>query len=70
MLKKRLRIIHLVKKRNALYLKKNHKFGIEVPKSVDKEYEMDKKNGNNLCADTIDKDIKDASPAFRKLDNV
>ena len=33
-LKKRLRIISLIKKRNAQHLKKTHKFGIEVPKSV------------------------------------
>ena len=43
-LKKRLRIISLVKKRNAQYLKKTHKFGIEVPKSVDQAYALDKNN--------------------------
>ena len=31
-LKKRIIIISLVKKRNNIYLKKTHKFGIEVPK--------------------------------------
>ena len=33
-LKKILRILYLVKKRNAQYLKETHKFGIEVPKLV------------------------------------
>ena len=47
-MKKRLRIISSVKKRNAQYLKKTHKIGIEVPKSVAQAYALDKKNGNNL----------------------
>ena len=33
--KKSLLITPLIKKRHSLYLKKTHKFGIEVPKSVD-----------------------------------
>ena len=41
-------IISLVKKRNAQYLKKTHKFGIEVPKSVAQAYALDKKNGSNI----------------------
>ena len=45
---KRLSIISLVKKMNARYLKKTHKFGIEVPKSVAQAYAPDKKNLNNL----------------------
>ena len=32
------RIISLVKKRNSRYLKKTHKFGIELPKSVTEAY--------------------------------
>ena len=42
-LKKTLRIIYLVKKRNACYLKKTHKFGIELPMSVAQAYDMDEK---------------------------
>ena len=49
-LKKRLRTISLVKKRNAQYLKKTHKFGIEVHNSVAQAYALDKKNGNDLWA--------------------
>ena len=69
MLNKRLRIISLVKKRNAFYLKKNHKFGNEVPKSVVQEYELDENNGNTLWEDTNSKDMNDVIPAFGKLDN-
>ncbi len=40
------RIISLVKKRNPHYLKRTHKFGIELPKTVNEALELDKKNGN------------------------
>ena len=69
MLKKRLRIITLVNKRNTRYLKKTHKFGVELPMSVAQIYAQDKKNGNNLWEDTIFNYMKDFSPALRKLDN-
>ena len=39
-LKNMLRIISLVKKRNTRYLKKTHKLGIEVPKSVSQAYAL------------------------------
>ena len=54
-LKKRLIIISLVKKRNALYLKNTHNFGKELPKSVSKAYSLDENNGNILWEDSIDK---------------
>ena len=54
-LKKRLRIISLVKKMNARYLKKTHNFGIEVTKSVAQAYAMDKNNGNILWVYSIAK---------------
>ena len=50
-LKKRLRMISLINKRNALYLKNTHKFGIAVPKSVAQAYALDKYNGNTLWSD-------------------
>ena len=54
-LKKRLRITSLVKKRSDCYLKKTHKFGVEVPKYVAQEYSLDKNNGKTLWADAIAK---------------
>ena len=50
-LKKREGIISLVKQRDAQYLKRTHKFGIEVPKSVKDTYDLDKKNDNTFWAD-------------------
>jgi len=40
-LKKRDRIISMVKQRSARYLKRTHKFGIEVPKTVADAHELD-----------------------------
>ena len=42
-LKKRDRIISLVKRRNTRYLKRTHKFGIEVPKTVAEALALDRK---------------------------
>jgi hypothetical protein len=45
---KREHIIALVKKRSTRFLKKTHKFGIKVLRSVADAYSLDKKNGNTL----------------------
>ena len=47
-LKKMLRIISIVKKRNARYLKKKHNFVVEVPKSIAQKYVLAKNNVNTL----------------------
>ena len=65
--KKRFRIISLVKKINSLYLKKTHKFGIEVPNSVVQAYVLDKRNLNAFWEDANSKEIKEVSSAFKKL---
>jgi hypothetical protein len=66
-LKKRDRIISLVKKQNPGYLKRTHKFDIEVPKTVKEALELDKNNGNTLWADAIAKEMKDVCVAFKIL---
>jgi hypothetical protein len=58
-LKKRDQIISLVKKRNPRFLKKTHKFGIEVPKTIKDALEIDRRNGNTFWADAIAKEMKD-----------
>jgi len=66
-LKKRDRIISLVKKRNPRFLKKTHKLGIEVPKTVREALDIDRRNGNTLWADAIAKEMKDVRVAFKLL---
>ncbi len=66
-LRKRDRIISLVRKRNPCYLKRTHKFGIEMPKTVKEALDLDKKNGNTFWADTIAKEMNDVRVAFKIL---
>jgi hypothetical protein len=66
-LKKRDRIIFLVCKRTTRYLKRTHKFGIEVPKTVKEALALDRKNGNTLWVDTIAKEMEEVHIAFNIL---
>jgi hypothetical protein len=66
-LKKRDRIISLVRKQTTRYLKRTHKFGIEVPKAVKEALDLDRKNGNILWVDAIAKEMKEVHIAFNIL---
>ncbi len=68
-LRKREHIIALVKKQSVQFLKKMHKFSIEVPRSVAEAYALNKKNGNTLWADAISKEMKNVQIAFKILAN-
>ena len=57
-LRLRKRIISLVKKWKMSYLKKNLKFGIEVPTSDDHALEIDKCNGNTFGQTPLPKKCK------------
>ena len=63
-LKKRDRIISLVKKRQTRYLKKTHKFGIEMPKTVKEADELDTNNGDTKRMDAIAKEMTNIRVAF------
>ena len=67
MLKKHDRIISLVCKQTTRYLKRTHKFGIEVPKTVKEALALERKNGNTLWADAIAKEMKEVRIAFNIL---
>jgi hypothetical protein len=60
-------IISLVHKRTTRYLKRTHKFGIEVPKTVKEALDLDCKNVNILWADAIAKEMKEVCIAFNIL---
>jgi hypothetical protein len=66
-LRKRDHIISLVRKCNLRYLKRTHKFGILLPKTVNKVLALDRKNGNTFWADVIAKEMKDMCAAFKIL---
>jgi hypothetical protein len=57
----------IIAKVNTRYLKRTHKFGIEVPKSVEHAMRLDKKNNNNLWETTIGKEMKEVKVAFKIL---
>ena len=46
---------HIIAKFKARFLKKSHKFDVEVPTSVEEAYKLDKKNNNTLWRDAIKK---------------
>ena len=48
MFKKRDRIIVSIMKQQTRYLKRSHKFGVELPKTVEQTLALDAKNGNIL----------------------
>jgi hypothetical protein len=64
-LKKRDRIIAKV---NTRYLKQNHKFGIEVPKTVAHAMNLNIKNQNTFWEDSIANELKEVKVAFNVLD--
>jgi hypothetical protein len=66
-LKTRDRIILLVRKRIPQYLKRTHKFEIEIPTSVKDAFDLDKKNGNTYWADAIAAEMKNVRVAFKIL---
>lgn len=63
-IKEKRRILAKVKQR---YWKRTHKFGVELPKTVEEAYALDKKNGNRLWGDAIDKEQTDNACAFDVL---
>ncbi len=66
-LKKRNWIISLIKKLIPRYLKRTHKFGIEIPTSVKDALEIYKKNGNTYWPDAIATKMKNVRAAFKIL---
>ncbi len=64
-LRRRERIIKAVKNR---YWKRTHKFGVEVPKTVEQALALDKETGTDLWRAAIDKEMKNVTIAFEFLD--
>jgi len=65
-LKKRNRILNAVKKR---YFRTFQKYGIELPKTVERALEIDKENGNTLWQDALAKEMKAVGKAFDFLND-
>jgi len=65
-LKRRDRMIKAVKIR---YLKRTHKYGIQLPKTVEEAYELDRLSGNDLWHQAILKEMKNNAVAFKILED-
>ena len=68
-LNKRDSIISIVKKQQTIYLKKTHKFGIEMPKKVKEADKLDANNGDTKWMDAILKEMTNVRVAFDILKN-
>ena len=53
--------------RNPRYLKKTHKFGVEVPTTLTESLELDKKNGDTHWAGGISSEMNNVRVAFYVL---
>ena len=62
-LKKRQAIVAKAKSR---YWRMSHKFGVELPHSVEEAYKSDEKNGNDYCHKAIEKEMSRVHVAFEK----
>eukprot|EP00804_Cyclotella_cryptica_P024391 CCRYP_018575-RA/>CCRYP_018575-RA protein AED:0.15 eAED:0.15 QI:0/0/0/1/0/0/4/0/667 len=54
----------VVKRRSARYHKRTHKYGIEIPKSVEEAYAIDKATGTTFWCDAIEKEMTNVRVAF------
>eukprot|EP00804_Cyclotella_cryptica_P021846 CCRYP_000810-RA/>CCRYP_000810-RA protein AED:0.27 eAED:0.27 QI:0/0/0/1/1/1/2/0/468 len=67
-LKKRDRVISLVKRRSARHHKRTlHKYGIELPKTVEEAYAINHATGTTFWCDAIEKEMKNVCVAFDVL---
>ena len=60
---------HIISKVKARFLKKSHKFGVEVPNSVQGAYDLDMKNDNTFWRDAIHKEMTNVAVAFHILEH-
>ena len=65
-LKKRQVILAALKKRTR---KTTHKYGIEIPTSVEHAFELDRKNGNNLWKEALEMEMYNIGVAFKILED-
>jgi hypothetical protein len=66
--RKRDRLIAKFKKGKAKYWQRTHKYGIELPKSVQEALDIDHKTGTTFWRDAIDKEMRNVMPAFEFTD--
>jgi hypothetical protein len=63
-MRKRSQLICKIKKGKTKYWHRTHKYGIELPKSVDEALEIYRRTGTTFWRDAINKEMKNVLPAF------
>ena len=66
-LKRKERMINKVRSK---YWRNTHKFGIEIPKSVNEAYKIDRDTGTTHWTRAIEKEMKNVRVSFEKVDGV
>ena len=66
-IKRKERLINKVKSK---YWRTTHIFGIEVPKSVEEAYRIDRVTGTSYLTRAIEKEMRNVRVAFEKIDDV
>ena len=60
----------IISKVKEKYWRTTHKFGIEVPKSINEAYAIDRLTGTTFWTDSINKEMKNVRIAFDELEGV
>ena len=60
----------MISKVKSKYWKNTHKFGIQIPKSVQEAYAIDRETGTSHWSRAIEKEIRNVRIAFEKIDGV
>ena len=51
-------------------VRKTHKFGVQVPRTVEEAYELvDRESGSSMWTNAIQKEMKNVIPAFKILES-
>jgi hypothetical protein len=59
----------IIKKVKARYRRESHKYGIEIPHSVERALEIDKETGTDFWRKAIEREMRNVLPAFRFTDD-
>ena len=68
-LRKRSRIVSKLKKGKTKYWQRTHKYGVELPKSVQEALEIDRRTGTSFWREAIDQEMRNVLSAFEFRDD-
>ena len=60
---------NIISKLSARVIKRTHKYGVRIPRSIKEAYEIDKANGNMLWRNAIAKEMQNVAIAFEIIED-